>query len=430
MQVSVESSEGLERRMRVDLPAELFDQEVENRLKNIARTARMPGFRAGKVPLGMLRRRYGVQVQGEVFGEQVQSSFSEAVRQEGLRPAGLPQIEPRIDAQAHIYGYTATFEVLPEVELGSLDTVSIKRPEVQVTEADVDEMLERLRRQRCTWHPVTRGAQRGDQVRISFQGSVDGTPFEGGEGKSIPVELGTGVMIPGFEDGLLGAAAGEDRTLALTIPANYRVETLAGKPASFRVTLEAVLEPVLPAVDEDFARAFGVKDGDVVRLRDDVRQNMEREVKHRITTVVKNQVMDALLQHNPIEVPKVLVAEEIQSLKKRAQDGMPNQGQFELPDALFEDQARRRVGLGLIVGEIIRQQGFKVDPQRLRETVEDMAASYEDPKEVVDYYLHNREQRFSIESLVLENQVVDWVLERAQVEVEPSSFQQMTGKGE
>jgi trigger factor len=416
--------------MRVDLSVDELGQEVEKRLRNLGRTARIPGFRVGKVPLGVLRRRYEAQVQREVLGEMIESSFSRVVQSEGLRPAGRPHIEPLIEPQIPAYGYTATFEVLPQVELGSLDAVSVKRPEVQITESDVDEMIERLRRQRCTWNPVSRATQMGDQVRVSYQGSVDGKPFEGGEGKGIPVELGSGMMIPGFEEGLLGACAGEERVLDLTIPASYRVESLAGKPASFRVTLETVSEPILPEVDEAFAHAFGVKDGDLARLREDVRNNMEREVKNRITSAVKNQVMDALLQHHPIEVPKVLVAEEIRSLKDRAYAGIPNSSQVELPDALFEEQARNRVGLGLIVGEIIRQQGLKVDAQRLRETVEDMAASYEDPKEVIDYYLSNREQRVSIESLVLENQVVDWVLGRVRVEVDPRSFQQMTGKSE
>lgn len=416
--------------MRVDLPAEQFVQEVERRLREIARTARMPGFRAGKVPLAMLRRRYAGQLQGEVFGDLMQSSFSDAVRQEGLRPAGRPQIEPRIDVEAHSYGYTATFEVLPEVELNALDLVTVKRPEAQITEADVDEMLERLRRQRRTWSPVTRAAQNGDQVRVSFKGSVEGAPFEGGEGKQVPVELGAGMMIAGFEEGLLGASAGEERTLELVFPADYRVQALAGKPASFQVTLESVSEPVLPPVDEVFARAFGVADGDVTRLREDVRQNMERELKQRVRVRVKNQVMEALLEHNPIAVPKVLIAEEIQGLKEQARSGISAKGRFELPDALFDDQARRRVALGLVIGEIVRQHGLTVDPQRLRETVEDMAASYEDPKEVVDYFLSDREQRASVESLVLENQVVDWVLERVRVEAEPSSFQQLTGKGE
>ncbi len=430
MRVSVESSGGLERRMRVELPAERFDQEVEKRLKEIARTAKMPGFRAGKVPLAMLRRRYAGQLQGEVFGDLMQSSFADAVRQEGLRPAGRPRIEPQIDQEARAYGYTATFEVLPEVELSALDAVTVKRPEVEVTEADVDEMLARLRRQRRTWSPVTRAAQSGDQVRVSFKGSMDGEPFEGGEGKQVPVELGAGMMIAGFEEGLLGAGAGEERTLELSFPADYRVATLAGKAATFQVSVDGVSEPLLPPLDEDFARAFGVKDGDLARLRDDVRQNMERETKQRINTRVKNQVMEALLEHNPIEVPRILITEEIHSLKEQARAGIAVKGKIELPDTLFEEQARRRVALGLVIGEIIRQHGLTVDAQRLRETVEEMAASYEDPKEVVDYYLQHREQRASIESLVLENQVVDWVLERVKVDVEPSSFQQLTGKGE
>lgn len=429
MQVSVEAGEGLERRMRVTLSAEQFDEEVEKHLKGIARTAKLPGFRPGKVPLNMLRRRYGGQVQGEVFGELVESSFSEAVRQESLRPAGRPAIEPEINLEEKVYGYTATFEVLPQIELKPLEGVSVKRPSAEVTEADVDDMFERLRRQRQTWQPVDRSAQEGDQVRVSFQGTVDGEPFDGGQGTNVPVVLGAGMMIEGFEAGLIGAAKGEERTLSLAFPDDYRVHKLAGKAASFNITVESVAEPRLPEVDEAFARALGIADGDLDRLRRDVRQNMERELKQRIQAKVKNQVMDALIENNPIELPKVLVQEEIASLKQQARTNVGVSGTLELPDRLFEDQASRRVALGLIIAEIVKAQGLTADPKRVRETVEDMATSYEDPKEVVDFYLGNREQRASIESLVLEDQVVDWVLGQVRVEAEPSTFKDLTAGG-
>lgn len=428
MQVSVESGEGLERRMRVSLAAERFGQEVEKRIKEIARTARMPGFRPGKVPLSMLRRRYATQAQGEVFGELVESSFSEAVKQEGLKPAGRPQIEPDIDLQNNTYGYTATFEVLPLVQLAPLTDIEVKRPRAEVTEADLDAMLERLRHQRRTWNAVERPAQQGDQVRVSYKGFLEGESFQGGDGSHVPLEIGSGRMIEGFEEGLIGATAGEERTLELRFPDDYRVTSLAGKSVSFQVVVESVAEPVLPSVDEVFARGFGIEDGDLERLRRDVRQNMERELSQRIKTLVKNQVMDALIDANPLEAPKVLVQEEIGNLKQQARAELKVKGNFELPDNLFEDQARRRVVLGLIVGEIIKQHGLSVNPKRLRETVEDMASSYEDPQEVIDYYMSNRAQRASVESLVLEDQVVDWVLEQARVEEEPSTFQQLTAK--
>lgn len=429
MQVSVESGEGLERRMRVSLPAERFDREVEKRLKGIARTAKLPGFRPGKVPLNLLRRRYGGQVQGEVFGELVESSFSEAVRQESLRPAGRPAIEPDIKVEEKTYGYTATFEVLPQIELKPLDGVKVKRPSAEVTDTDMDDMLERLRKQRQTWNPVDRPAQEGDQVRVTFQGAIDGEPFEGGQGTNVPVVLGGGMMIKGFEAGLVGAVKGEEKTLTPSFPDDYRVKSLAGRPASFRIVVESVAEPLLPEVDEAFARGFGVADGDVNRLRRDVRQNMERELKQRIQAKVKHQVMDALIEANPLDLPRVLVHEEIHNLKEQTRRNVGVSGNLELPDQLFEEQARRRVALGLIIAEVVKQQALSVDPERVRETVADMATSYEDPKEVMEFYLGNREQRASIESLVLEDQVVDWVLGQVQVEAEPSTFKDLTEGG-
>ena len=426
MQVAVESGEGLERRMRVSLSAERFDQEVEKRLKQIARTARLPGFRPGKVPLNLLRRRYAGQVQGEVFGELVESTFAEAVTQESLRPAGRPKIDPEINADEKTYAYTATFEVLPQIELAALDAITVERPAAQVTDDDLDEMIERLRRQRRTWTPTDRPCQPGDQVRVSFVGTVDGEPFDGGEGKSVPVEIGSGMMIEGFEDGLIGCVTGDERTLDLAFPADYRVKSLAGKPASFRLTVESVAEPVLPPVDEALARAFGVEDGDIDHFRRDVRKNMERELKQRVHSRIKHQVMEALIEANQIDLPKALVQQEIASLKQQTRAGVSASGNFELPDSLFEPQARRRVALGLIIAEIVKRHGISADPDRVRETVEDMASTYEDPKEVIDFYMGNREQRASVESLVLEDQVVDWVLQQAKVEEKPYSFKELT----
>lgn len=425
MQVSVQSGEGLERRMTVELPADEINQEVEKRLKKIARTVRMDGFRPGKVPLKVLRTRYGIQVQREVFGEMVESSYAQAVDQEKLRPAGAPKIEPHLDqSQGNArFAYTAVFDVLPEIELASLAEQSVKRPAVKVVDADVDEMIERLRRQRQTWKEVERGARIGDQVHISFKGTIDGEPFAGGEADDVALVLGSGTMIEGFEAGLVGAGAGDKRALELQFPDGHQVEKLAGKPVLFEVEVSKVAEPVVPALNEELARSFGVESGDIGQFRDDIRLNMERELKQRVESKLKNQAMDALLEAHKIELPEALVEEEINTLRRQS---TPAGGNMELPRNLFEEQAKRRVALGLIVAEVVKKNGIKVDRERVKRTIEEMAASYEDPREVVEFYNSNPQQRASVESLVLENQVVDWVLQQVRVEEEPASFKEVT----
>lgn len=425
MQVSVESGAGLERRMTVDLPAEQFEAEVANRLQQVARSARLPGFRPGKVPLKILRQRFGAQIHQEVFGDLMQSSFSEAVEQQQLRPAGPPRVVPSIDHVGRRYGYTATFEVLPSITLGTLEGRAIRRPVVEVADADVEAMLERLRQQRKSWETVERAAQPGDRVIASFTGTMDGEPVQGGSAQDRPIEIGAEHLIPGFEDGLVGASAGESRTLNLVFPEDYHAKHLAGKPVVFEVVVSAVEGPVVPELDAALARSYGVEDGDVERFRQDVRANMERELRQRVQARIKTQVMDALLAANPIEVPGVLVREEVGVLKARTNRSAGQSG-MQLPDALFEESARRRVALGLIIAEVVRQNGIAVDPQRVRAAVEDMAATYESPKEVVDYYYASKDNLATIETMVLEDQVVDWVLGHARVEDEPLSFQQLT----
>jgi trigger factor len=428
MQISVESGEGLERRMRVDLPTDEIQGEVDKRLRQLSRSARLPGFRPGNVPVKLLRQRYGEQVEGEVFGELVERTYPEAVAKESLRPAGAPKIEPDIDRGEHRFSYIAVFEVLPELELGSLEGKVVKRPVAEVTDDDLETMLQSLREQRKTWEPAGRAAESGDTLVISFEGTIDGESFEGGAASGTRIELGSGRMIPGFEDGLIGVGAGETRGLDLSFPEGYHKESLAGRPVHFEVTVDAVEAPVLPELDADFARSFGVDDGDIDRLRADVRANMGRELKQRIDGRVKEQVMELLISQNPIDIPTVLVAQEIQSLKDQMRQNLGN-SQIELPDNLFEDNARRRVALGLIIAEVVKQQGIKADPQRVRAAVEDMAATYEEPQQVVDYYYGARDRLAPVESLVLEDQVVDWVLGQVSVEDEPATFTEVTKPG-
>jgi trigger factor len=428
MQVSVESGEGLERRMTVDLPPERFETEVANRLQQVARSARLPGFRPGKVPLKILRQRFGEQINQEVFGDLMQVTFSEAVGQQQLRPAGPPRVVPSIDHGGRRYGYTATFEVLPSITLAPLGDRVIKRPVVEVGDADLEAMLDRLRQQRKTWTKVERPAAQGDRVIASFAGTMDGEPVPSGSAQDRPIEIGAEHLIPGFEDGLIGISAGESRTLNLAFPDGYHAKHLAGKPVVFEVSVSAVEGPVVPALDAALARSYGVEDGDIERFRQDVRANMDRELRQRVQARIKNQVMDALILANPVEVPGVLVREEIAVLKGRTARNAGPTG-MQLPDVLFEESARRRVALGLIIAEVVRTNGIAVDPERVRAAVEDMASTYESPKEVVDYYYASKENLANIETMVLEDQVVDWVLGHARVEDEPMSFQQLTEAG-
>lgn len=425
MQVSVESGDGLERRMRIDLPFERIQGEVDKRLQQMLRSARLPGFRPGKVPLGVLRQRYGEALQQEVFGDLVQSSFGEAVAQESLRPAGRPRIEPDIDREQQRFAYMAIFEVLPEFQLASLSGRVVKRPVAQVTEADLESMIERLRAQRKTWEAGEGPAERGDRVTVSYTGTLDGAPFEGGSGSGSQVELGSGRMIPGFEDALIGASPGETRSLDLQFPDGYPRQDLAGKPVHFEVRIDAIERSVLPMVDAAFVREFDVEDGDLDRFRTDVRANMQRELDQRLKSRTKERVMNLLIETHAIEIPGALVQEEIRALRDQMRENLRG-GRMELPDALFEDSARRRVTLGLIIAEIVKQNGIKADPARIRAAVEEMAATYQEPQEVIDYYYGDRQRLAPVESLVLEEQVIDWALGQVTVEDELLIFDQVT----
>ena len=425
MQVSVEAGEGLERRMRVHLPFEEVSTEVEKRLQQLARRAKLPGFRPGKVPMKVLRQRYNEQLHQEVFGDMVQKSLFEAFGQESLQPVGMPHIEPDLDIAAGRMGFTAIFEVMPEIELASVSDKVVKRPVSELTDADLDSMIQRLREQRKTWEAVERPAQTGDQLSIGFVGTVDGEPFEGGTTNGFKLELGSGRLIPGFEDGLIGATVGETRVLDLTFPDPYQAEHLAGKPVRFEVTVDSIAEPHLPEIDTEFVKNFGVEDGDVERFKADVRRNMERELKERLTARTKERVMDMLHEANPIELPKSLIQSEMRAMAEQMRQALGG-GQMQLPPGMFESGAKRRVALGLILGQIIRDNEIKADPARVRETVERMASSYEHPQQVVDYYYADAERLSSVQGLVLEEQVVDLMLEQAQVEDEPLTFAQLT----
>jgi len=433
MQVSVETTSGLERRMTVSIPKGDVDSEIEKRLKALASSAKLDGFRPGKVPFSVVRKKFGGRVQAEVLNEMMQSNFFQAVSQEKLRPAGAPLIEP-VDAPAteDSVEFTATFEVYPEFELKGLDTIEVERPLLEISEADLDKMLETIRKQRRTWQEVDRASQQGDQLTIDFVGTMDGVEFEGGSAKQVPLELGSGRMIPGFEEQLMGAKAGEERTLSLSFPEAYHAAELAGKPVEFAVTVTKVEEPVLPELDDDFVASFGISEGGLDTLKQQIRENMEREAEQTISRRVKEQVYDGLVALDLLEVPKALVDSEIETLVKQREQAQQQYGGpvADVDPVQFEDQARRRVVLGLILSEVIQKNQITVPPARLREAVEKLAASYEQPEAVVKYYYSEKERLSELENVTLEEMAVEWVLDQAQVTEKPTSFDDLMNPGQ
>ena len=428
MQVSVDAGEGLERHMTVELPSEDLEKQVEKRLRDLSRNVRMDGFRPGKVPMSVVRKRFGAQVRQEAFGELVESTFFEAASQENLSPAGMPRIEPAEAKSEDSVAYKAVFEVIPQVEIGDLSGVTVKNPVAEVGDADVDAMIERLRAQRATFNAVDRPAENGDRVTINFKGMLDGEAFEGGSADDVPLILGSNSMIEGFESGLIGATAGDKRTLNLKFPDDYHASDLAGKDVSFEVEVSKVEEQILPELDADFVKAFGVDNGDVDTLRGEIRANMERELHQRLRTLKRNNAMEALAGAVQIDLPKVMIDKEIAQMKEQARREMASSGQsssVDLPDSVFHEAAERRVRLGLAVSEIVRQHELSADEERVKSMIDELAASYEDPSEVIEYYMKNKEQRSQLEAAALEEQVAEKLMELMNVEEETHSFDEL-----
>ena len=417
MQVSVETTSGLERRMTVGIPAERIENEVNKRLQQTAGRARIDGFRPGKVPMSVIRKRFGASARQEVIGEVIQSSFYEAVIQEKLNPAGAPSVEPKELDEGKDFEYIATFEVYPEVALADFADISVERVDAEVTDADLENMLEILRKQHTSYEAVERAAENDDQLTIDFTGRIDGEAFPGGTASNSKLVLGSGQMIPGFEDGLVGAKAGETRTVQGTFPGDYQNLDLAGKAAEFEIIVHEVAAAQLPELNEEFFARFGVEETGLEGFRTEVRKNMERELRQAIKGKTKTQVMDGLLNNNQVEVPKALISGEIDRLRQQAvqQFGGANIDPSQLPAELFEEQAKRRVSLGLIVAEVVKQNDIKPDSDRVRAMVEELASAYQEPEQVVNWYMQNEQQLAEIESVVLEEQVVDTVLQKAKV---------------
>ena len=425
MQVSIESTGALGRRMTVQVPAERIDQEVESRLKSLARSARIDGFRPGKVPVSVVHQKFGRQVRQEVANEVMNATLREALAQENLRPAGEPAVEPRVADAGQALEFTATFEIFPEFEPVVASDQAIEKPLVEIRDKDIDAMLSKLQKQRMTWEKVDRAAAQGDRVTIDFEGAVKGESFDGGQGRGVELEIGSGKLIDGFEEGLVGATGGEERVLDLQFPDDYRNESIAGRPVQFKVIIRCVEEARLPPLDDDFARAFGVPDGGIDALREEVRGNMQRELDQAITATVKDRVFDLLLESNPVAVPSALLTQEVDRLQNETSEQIGNRKGMSLPRDLFEAQAKRRVTLGLIIGEIVRRNNIQVDPDRVRRTVETFAASYENPDEVVRWYYENQGALSTAQSVALEEQVMEWILGQIAVEEKPMDFEEL-----
>lgn len=429
MQVTVETTGSLGRRMTVAVPAQRMEQEIAARLRRLSQSARFPGFRPGKAPMKMVEAQYGGKVTEEVVGDLIRATFHEAVHEKGLKPAGGPNIEPKSLSPGKDFEYIATFEVYPEIKQLEINGKRIERPLVTISEADVDHTLDSLRRQRISWSPVERAAVTGDRLLLDFQGMVNGVAFEGGEAKDFPLVLGNNTLIDGFESGLIGAVAGESRTLDVTFPADYRNTQLAGKPAQFAVNVKQVNEPALPEVNDEFARALGVTDGKVETLRAEVRANLERELGERVRRELREQVFQAVIEANPMDVPKVLEQNEIEHLQQSGRANLEAQGlsakQLPTDPQLYAEQARRRVALGLILAEMIKVKGLAVDAQRVQARLEELAAGYDNPQEFIAWHYAKRERMADVESKVLEDQAVDLLLTSAQVVDKPMTFQEL-----
>ena len=420
MQVSVETGEGLERKLTVQVPAETVDSQVESRLQSMKKQVKIDGFRPGKVPLSVVKKRYATQVFQEVAGEVMQNTFHDAVTQENLRPASDPSIEPISFESGKPLEYVATFEVYPEVELAPVSDLKIEKLVAEIQDADVDGLLETLRKQKANWNEVDRASEDGDRVTISFKGSIDGELFEGGSADNVPLVIGSNSMIPGFEDQIIGLAKDAESTINITFPADYSAADLAGKPAEFAITVSKVEASELPELDDAFAKDFGVEEGGLEKLREDVKNNMQRELDNRITSDLKSRVMDQLLEVNSVLVPKAIVQEEAETLKQQASA----QGGDQSVDA-FKEEAERRVKLGMILGDLVKLSGLQADQSKVDERIELMAKDYEDPSEFANHYKSNPQMMRGIESLVVEDMIVDWVVGQAKVSTVESSFDEV-----
>lgn len=434
MQVSVETTQGLERRLTITVPAESIDSQVKSRLQQLAKTQRINGFRPGKVPVSVIKKRYGQAVRQEIAGEAMQRNFYEAIVQEKITPAGMPNFEMKTDVDGQDLEFVAAFEVYPEVEVKDVEKIEVEKPVVEITDADLETMMETLRKQHATWKEVKRKSKKDDRVTVDFVGTIDGEEFEGGKAENFELEMGKDRMIPGFETPIVGAKAGEEVVADVTFPEDYHAEALKGKEAQFKITVNKVEGLSLPKVDEEFAKLFGVEDGDVEALNAEVRKNMQRELEQTLKANVKEQVIEGLLANNEIDLPKALVDQEINALREQAKQRFSQQqgGNVdnlpELPADLFQENARKRVSIGLLLGEIIKTEELKVDSAKVDALIETAASAYEDPQEVIEYYKTNDELMQQMQNVALEEQAVEVLLSKANVKEVNKAFDEIMNK--
>ena len=425
LQISLENSDGLNRTLRVEIPAENIDNEVTKRLQGVGKKAKIKGFRPGKAPLKVIRQNYGAEIRNEVIGDMIQQSYSEAVVKEKLNPAGNPNIKPEVSAEGSNFAYTAIIEVYPEIELQGLDSISIERPVVEIQDADVALIIENMRHQKSTWESATRKARKGDRVTIDFVGKIDGEEFAGGKAESTPVVLGEGRMLPDFEKGMEGIKAGEVKEIEVQFPDDYQSEELKGKKAVFEISAEVVESKVLPEIDKEFCTAFGVESGDIEDLKVEVRSNMQKELEAAIEAKTKDSAMTALLEANPIEVPKALVDQEVHSLQHDWQQrmGLPNDHSYHPPAEQFTDEAKRRVRLGLLIGEYVKQNDIKVEKEDLDNQLSKLTDGYDQPETMINAYKANQQAMQQVQMMTLEAKVVKNILENAKVTDDATDFQ-------
>lgn len=427
MQVSVETTQGLGRRITITVAADSIESAVKKELVDVARKVRIDGFRKGKVPMNIVAQRYGASVRQDVLGELMTRNFVDAIIKEKINPAGAPNYVPGEYKEGQDFTYAVEFEVYPEVELKGLENIEVEKPLVEVTDADVDTMLDTLRKQQANWIESDAAAGAEDRATLDFNGSVDGEEFEGGKASDFVLAMGQGRMIPGFEEGIVGHKAGETFTIDVKFPDDYHAETLKGKDAKFEIVLKKVETRELPELTEEFIKRFGVDDGSVAGLRTEVRKNMDRELKGAIRNRIKSQAIDGLVAANEIDVPAALVDSEIDVLRRQAAQrfGGNEQQALELPRELFEEQAKRRVVVGLLLGEVIRTHELKADEARVNTMIEEMASAYEDPQEVIEFYSKNNELMNNMRNVALEEQAVEAVLAKAKVTEKETNFQDL-----
>lgn len=428
MQVSLETTGALERKMTIEVPAEKVSSAMQQRLQRMSREVKISGFRPGKVPMRVVKQRFGKQIFQEVVADTMQSTYQEAIQQEKLRPAGSPQIEPlNLEADQDLK-YIATFEVYPEINLADISEVEIAIAEVEIAESDINSMLDKLRAPKMKWNEIARKAKKDDQVTIDFKGSIEGEFFEGGSQDDFPIVLGSGSLLPEFEEQLFDIIKDEEKSFEVTFPKDYMQKDLAEKVATFVIKVKKVEAGELPALDEDFVKEFGIEDGNLDALKEQLKSNMSVELEQRKKAFVKGRVMQSLFDTNEFEIPNALVKQEIEALRKQSMNEMKVKDESKLPDSLFEEEAKRRISLGLIIGEIVQKNELQLDSDKVTDQLNMIASSYNQPEEVIQYYRNNVQAMASVESLVMEEQVVDWVLNQAKKTSKSFTFDEFVNK--